>query len=157
MDFTPPEFANIPYGTVAAAPCSPRVEDPGFKGIVIRVPERVTANGREKVSLPICGYYQLDTGPLLEGADVHVHVRTADGKASQSGQVVTDIGANEPEDPPPNVPVDPAIYRGQVSESYFFYDAVRYLPHPLPPGEYDVCVSYGKNRSNIVRVQIAAR
>ena len=158
MDYTPAEFANIPYGTVASAPCAPRVTDPRFKGIVIRAPERVVVKASERVSLPICGYYQLDTGPLVSGAEIHVHVRTADGRASQSGQVVTDMGENEPEVPDPKAGrIDPGQFQGQVSESYFYYDAIRYLPHPLPPGEYDVSVSYGQNRSNTVRVQIARR
>lgn len=158
MDYTPPEFAKIPYGTVTPASCSPKVSDPGFKGIVIRVPEKVVVKGREKPSLPICGYYQLDTGPLVAGAEIHVHVRTADGKAAQSGQVVTDMGENEPDMPDPKAgKIDPARFHGQVSESYFYYDATRYLPHSLPPGEYDVCVSYGQNRSNVARVLISAR
>jgi len=161
MEFQPAEFAEVPYGTIARAPCSPRVTDPRFQGIVIRMPEEVRAAQGEKIRLPICGYYQLPTGPLVMGADIHIHVRALGPNPLPpiSGKVVTDMCENEPEAPDPyaRAPVDPNLYKGQVSESYFHFDALRYLPHALPPGTYEVCVTYGRDQSNVARVTITRR
>lgn len=158
MDFQPPEFANVPYGTIVAATCAPKVDDPRFSGIVIRMPERIGALANEKISVPICGYYQLPTAPLLMGADIYIHVRGVGPTARPplTGKVVTDMGDNEPDAPDPEAgkPVDPDRYKGQVSEAYFYFDAQRYLPHTLPSGTYEVCVTYGQTTSNVVRVTI---
>ena len=101
MEFQPAEFADVPYGTIARAPCSPRVTDPRFQGIVIRMPEEVRASQGEKIRLPICGYYQLPTGPLVMGADIHIHVRGLGPNPLPplTGKVVTDMCENEPEAP----------------------------------------------------------
>lgn len=161
MDFQPADFAEVPYGTIGPAPCAPRIADPRFNGVAIRMPDEVRASADEKIRVPICGYYQLATGPLVMGAEIYIHVRGvgANPLPPISGKVVTDMGENEPEAPHPRSrqPVDPGKYKGQVSESYFYFDAQRYLPHPLPPGTYEVCVTYGRDRSNVARVTITRR
>lgn len=159
MDFVPPDFSQVPYGSVAAASCAPRVADPRFKGIAIRTPERIRVSQGEPIVLPVCGYYQLDTAPLLMGAEIHVHAKGvgATPVPPLSGKVVTDMGENAPEVPPPGPPVNPRDYAGQVSESYFYYDAQRYLPLQLPPGTYDIMITYGRVQSNTVRVEISKR
>lgn len=159
MDYLPPYFADVPFGAVSAAACSPQIIDPRFKGIVIRVPDTVRVIAGEDLVLPICGYYQLDTAPLIMGADIHIHARGvgATSLPPTSGEVVADDGDNEPLAPPPAAPIDPRDYQGQVSESYFFYDAQRYLPVRLGPGVYDIVVSYGRAQSNVARVEITAR
>ncbi len=158
MDIQPPEFAHVPYGTVTPAVCAPKIDDPRFSGIAIRMPERIRASESEKIDIPICGYYQLPTAPLLMGADIHIHVRGvgSNPRPPISAKVVKDTGANEPDVPHPkrNRPIDPNAYKGQVSEAYFYFDAQRYLPPMLPPGTYEVCVTYGDATSNVVRVTI---
>ena len=161
MDFQPPEFASVPYGTIAPAACAPRISDPHFSGVAIRMPDHISASASEKIIVPICGYYQLPTGPLVMGAEIHIHVRGVGAHPLPpiSGKVVTDMGDNEPEVPDPmsRQPIDPNRFKGQVSESYFYFDAQRYLPHKLLPGTYEVCVSYGQTRSNVARVTITRR
>jgi hypothetical protein len=158
MEFQPPEFADVPYGTITAAACAPRIADPRFSGVVIRMPDQIHAKKSEKITIPICGYYQLPTAPLLMGADIYIHVRGVGPAALPpiSGKVVTDMGKNAPSVPNPRAkqPIDPSRYKGQVSESYFYFDAQRYLPHAIPPGTYEVCVSYGQTTSNVARVTI---
>jgi hypothetical protein len=161
MDFQPAEFNHVPYGSIVAAECAPQVEDRRFRGIVIRVPDQVRAMEDEKLALPICGFYQLPTLPLIQGATMHVHVRGAAGTPVPplSGQVVVMDGANEPDDPDPSAgqPVNPRLFAHKVSEAYFYLDGQRYLPLSLPPGSYEVCVSYGETRSNVARVTIVRR
>jgi hypothetical protein len=159
MDYVPSEFADVPFGSITAQACSPRVADPRFKGIAIRLPDRIGVAAGEALVLPICGYYQLDTAPLLMGADIHIHARGVGGTplAPIIGKVVTNTGANEPDARPPKFEIDPRDYAGQVSESYFFFDAQSYLPVKLPPGTYDIAVSYGRTQSNVARVEVAAR
>lgn len=159
MDYTPPYFADAPLGGVSAAACSPQVADPRFKGVVIRAPDTIRISAGEDLVLPICGYYQLDTAPLVMGADIHIHARGvgATPLAPVSGQVVAADGDNEPLAPPPAQAIDPRDYDGQVSESYFFYDAQRYLPARLGPGVYEIVVSYGRAQSNVARVEITTR
>jgi hypothetical protein len=158
MDIQPHEFAHVPYGTIESAACAPKIDDPDFDGIAIRMPDRIRASQNEKISVPICGYYQLPTAPLLMGADIHIHIRGVGGTAQPpvKGKVVTDTGANEPDarDPLRKRPIDPKAYEGQVSEAYFYFDAQRYLPPMLPSGTYEVCVTYGQATSNMVRVTI---
>ena len=158
MDFQPPEFSTVPYGTIAPAACAPRIDDPGFNGVAIRMPDHIRASARETINVPICGYYQLPTAPLVMGAKIYIHVRGVGPNARPpiSGQVVTDMGSNSPEVRNPKLlePIDPNRFAGQVSESYFYFDAQRYLPHKLVPGTYEVCVSYGEARSNVARVTI---
>ena len=159
MDVLPREFADPPYGSLEAAACSPRVDDRQFRGIVIRLPERIRLRSDETLLLPICGYYQLATQPLVQGAVMVVHVRGAGGTPfpPESGQVVVDHGENEPNvpDSAAEAPIDPRLYAHSVSESYFFLDGQRYLKGQLPAGNYEVVVSFGDARSNLAQVAIA--
>ncbi|MCB2076992.1 MAG: hypothetical protein KDE55_04760 [Novosphingobium sp.] len=162
MDFQPPEFNNVPYGSHAEAPCAPpAAKERSFRGITIRTPERVLASQGETISLPVCGYYQLATLPLVQGAVMSVHVRSTDGAipAPIAGEVVVSGGENEPDIPNPDAdaPIDPALYAHSVSEDFFYLDGQLYLPQPLPPGNYEVCVTYGEAQSNVARVQIVRR
>ena len=160
MDFQPPLFDHVPYGSIEAAECAPKVEDRRFRGIVIRVPDQVRLLEEETVTLPICGFYQLPTFPLIQGATMHVHVRGVAGTPVPpvNGQVVVMDGANEPDDPPPPMPPpDPRRYAHKVSEAYFYLDGQRYLPLELPAGTYEVCVAYGEARSNIARFTVLRR
>jgi len=158
IDYVPADFSEVPFGTTVASACAPKVEDPRFHGILIRTPEQIRVSGGEPVIVPICGYFQLATWPLVQGAKMEVHLRGVGGSPVPpvSGQVVVDEGDNEPEVPPPfaNQPKNPRDYDGVISEGWFYLDAQRYLPQSLPPGTYEVMVTYGDDRSNVTRVQI---
>lgn len=156
MDFTPPEFRQVPYGSVEASTCAPRIDDLAFRGIVIRAPARIEIGAGEPLRLPLCGFYQLPSLPLAEGAVMEVHVR-AIGGPPVSGQVVIDTGENEPDIPNPAdaEPLDRKLWAKKVSEAYFHLDAQRYLPQRLVPGRYEAYVSYGDARSNVVQFEVA--
>ncbi len=161
MDFVPHEFNDVPYGSIVAAACAPRDFDPRFKGIAIRTPEAVYLEPSEAAALPICGYYQLDTGPLVAGAVMQVHVRSLDypGPGLTGQVVVQDEAPDEPIVPMPGAeaPVDPRLYAGQLTESYFYVDAQKYLAQKLVPGRYEVCVTYGAARSNVASITVRLR
>lgn len=160
MDFLPPEFARVPYGTQTAGVCSPQAGNPEtFRGIVINIPHRIALKPSEKLKLPICGYYLLPSLPIVQGAVMTVHVRGIGGTsfAPLAGEVVIDRGENEPEVPNPftNRPINPADYKYSIVESYFFLDGQRYFKTQLPPGNYEVMVSFGEVRSNVGRLTIS--
>jgi hypothetical protein len=161
MDFQPIDFHQVPFGSIEQAECAPQIEDENFDGIAIRIPEEIKADASEELQVPICGYYQLPTGPLLMGAEMIIHMRNTDAEALPpvSGQVVTDEGENEPDVPPPweDDPIDPRDFEGQISQSFFYLDAQRYIHQPLPPGTYELCVSYGERQSNVAKVVITRK
>ncbi|MDO7843970.1 hypothetical protein [Sphingomonas immobilis] len=158
MDFIPPDFAKVPYDSQTAGVCSPRVEDEDWRGIAINIPQRITIRRAETLKLPICGYYHLPTFPLLDTKMV-VHVRGAGETKFDpvAGPVVVMDGPNEPVVTKPKKPRDPKMYRYSVSEEYFVLDGQRYFPAQLPPGDYEVMVTYGDARSNVARVTIARK
>jgi hypothetical protein len=156
MQFHPAEFQAVPINTITQSSCSPHVDDRTFRGMAIRVPDRIVAGEGERVVLPICGYYQIGTASVIAGADIHVHVRNASDPQAKpiSGKVVPEPLDEHIAPPPDRGPIDPKRYENQISQSYFNYDAQRYLP-PLAAGTYEVSVSYGPHRSNVARVVIA--
>lgn len=155
MDFYPPEFAAVPYGSIEASACAPQVEDLRFRGILIRSPERIAVGPGETAMVPICGFYQLPSLPLMRGAVMVVHLRGS-VVPPQDGQVVIDEGENAPDvpDPAAGQPLDPRLWAHKVSTAFFHLDGQRYLRQPLPPGRYELFVSYGEARSNVVRFEI---
>ena len=155
MDFLPPVFNDVPFGSQQVSACSPHVEPSNFHGIVIAMPKEVRTIGEETPRLPICGFFRLETLPLLNGAEMRVDVKPMDGgQRPFSAPIVQDGGANEPLARKPQRTINPALYARQMSQGYFHIDAARYLPHPLTPGTYQVKFSYGPGQSNIVQVKV---
>jgi hypothetical protein len=153
MDFTPPIFAQAPLGSDRESECSPKITDENYRGVAIRMPQRVHIKPGETPRLPICGKYQLPTGPLVTGAVMYLHVRSVDGAIPKpiSVALVEGHAASVAVAPP----VNPAIFAGQISKSFFNVDAQRYLPGKLPPGHYEIRISYGEAMSNVERFEIA--
>ncbi len=155
MDFAPPDFREVPYGSIEASACAPRVDDRRWRGMVIRAPDRILVAHGEKTMLPLCGFYQLPSLPLIQGAVMVVHVRGLTAPiAPESGQVVIDSGENAPDEPAPVKPLDPRAWEHKVSVAYFHLDGQRYLKQTLPPGRYEAYVSYGQAQSNVVRFEV---
>ncbi|GGC18093.1 hypothetical protein GCM10011371_02030 [Novosphingobium marinum] len=155
-DYIPPDFGSVPFGSIEQAECAPQVT-PNFNGVVIRVPEQIHIEDGEAVILPICGYYQLPTAVVLDGERMAVHVRSISRPdvPPMSGPVVLQDGDNEPLAPPPEPPpMKRSNLAGRVSDAYFYVDAQKMVSRQLPPGIYDVCVTYAGQQSNVARVEV---
>ena len=161
MDYEPAIFRDVPYGTVMASPCSPQIVDPSFRGIAIRVPARIAARPNEELVVPICGYYVLPTAEAVTAGGMQVHMRNLADPSRPPFEVSVTGGRqrNVPADPPPqgSRPIDVRRFAGQISKSYFNLDIQQFMEQPLPPGTYDIVVSYGRAQSNVGRIEIAVR
>lgn len=83
-----------------------------------------------------------------------VHLRGVNSTMveEQSGRVVITDGQNEPDipDPAANEPIDPELWRYKVSTAFFHLNGQSYFREALSPGSYELYVSYGDTKSNIV-------
>ncbi|AGH95818.1 hypothetical protein [Pseudobdellovibrio exovorus] len=153
MEYTPVLFKNLPFGSLSKSDCSPLVTHEDSKAFLIRTPEQINLSGNEKLILPICGYYNLDTVSVLE-QKTFIHFRKTQVKEAFQTLEVVPEREHEIEAPSRNKPVDLTLYKGQMSTLYFYFDLQNYLPNDLLDGEYEVYVTCGENVSNTSVVQV---
>lgn len=154
VDYKPSEFKNVPFGTLEKSECSPVAADDQARTLMIRMPSEVTLKADEKLVLPICVYYNLDTLSVLEKSPQIYYKNLKEGGEFELVTITPEVEDHEVPAPKSSSKADNEIYKNQVSTAYLYFDAQKYISAPLTSGEYEFYVGIGVNKSDVVRVRI---
>jgi hypothetical protein len=151
MRIEPDELAHLPLDTFGPNACTPRVDDPAWRGIVLRAPSRVVLEDGERAIVPVCGYAMLDVPPQ-PGPPMTLHALTGSGE-----HFFGPIGRRDgnPEIPPPKMAAfDPSQLAGLAAAAFFTCDAIAICALGAPTGTLTVWAELGAARSNDAQVVI---
>lgn len=157
MKYFPSEFNSVPFGSIEKSPCSPNGDDRKTKKLEIRVPSEIRVTPKENTSLPICGFYYLDTLSVLN-AEQQIHIQDVKKLKPLLSFTLHQVREdNEAPDPSLKKPIDESRFKNQISSMYFHFDTnfwKNYWQITLQPGEYTIYLTYGKIKSNTVKFKI---
>jgi hypothetical protein len=156
-------FAAVDAGSGNRSACSPTI-DGNFVGILINAPEKVvfTPGTRDSVSdafarFIICGAYRLDAWELYQLGGFRPGAKLVATDADHDDVFADEMHPPHPMQPQPNPPKWTAQeFAGQTELGYFNENLLDFLPLPQRPGRYDVFVTFGPHRSNVVTVTLEA-
>ena len=154
MKFKPAAFASVPFNTHDKSACSPEVKNENKNTYLIRIPDEIETEPGEKLIFPICGYYCVETFPILRKS-MYLHLKNRDGKTpALKLEAFTIHIEHELEDPSDKEPLEPKLFKNSTSRNYFYLNGGYYVPTQFQSGEYDFCMTYGPLTSNTVKVKI---
>ena len=163
--FSDPAFEEVTEGSLLSNGCSPEVEDPEFRGLVLAAPESVRYTpGRSNpltgafAPVIVCGTYVLAYGALgLDGdfVDAMVFVAVDDDRRETFSGRITGV---ENEIPAPSVfdtsDLTPADFAADVVTGYFNPNLATILSLPERPADYVVYAVLGPYESNRVTISV---
>jgi len=156
MNYIPNLFNGAQIESYDKTSCSPAIPTPfDWVGIIIAAPQKIILEKGEKPIIPICGYYLVPVLAAMKGSPLSVHINPIISKNIFSGLVINE-GDNEPEIPPPDDPssFSENDFKDVSTGGYFNINAQRYINNLLPPGNYDIIITFADLTSNTVRVEI---
>jgi hypothetical protein len=156
-------FASVDAGSGNRSAGSPTL-DASFNGILINAPEKVvyTPGARDPVSgafarFIVCGAYRLDGWELYQLGGFREGAKLVATDVDHHDVFADKMLPPHPMQPQPNPPKYTAQdFAGQTEQGYFNENLLDFLPLPQRPGRYDVFVTFGPHRSNVVTVTVEA-
>jgi len=147
------EFENVAFGSFdEVESCSPEVDD-DFRGLVIAAPKNLPI--QEEMIFPLCGTYQVDEIMFIRFGSFENEIVA----------VVTDLATNQPyqssflddrfqPDVLENFEPDEGV-ENVVITGWYNADLYTLMPAlPKHPGRYQVFVTIGEMKSNVVDIEI---
>lgn len=158
--FSDPAFSEVIEDSLLENACSPRMDDPDFRGLLLAAPEVVTYTPGDRdpfsgafAPVVVCGAYRLDFTTLdLDGdfVDSIVLVAVDEGRRETWSGTMLSV-ENEIEDPEPE---DRSRFAGDVISGYFNPNLAVVLALPERPADYVVYAMLGPYESNRVAVSV---
>jgi hypothetical protein len=160
MDMDPQEFLSVPLNVNQQHRCSPTNNDPRWRGVLIRAPDRVRFKEGESVgdfgafaAIPICGYFHMDI--RLNVPPEPMRLVAVDKRTKQvfSGPII-ELDPSPDEPPPAELPVTPRQVQGLSGGGYFNPNLANFVDLPHTSATYDVHVELRELRSNVVTIEL---
>jgi hypothetical protein len=156
MKMDPPEFEKVSLDERSKNVCSPK--DPGlaWRGVAISAPKRISFPASQGCRVvPICGFYRINALAKTDAGFLLVAKNLKEEKP-RSGRIVS-VKDPSPEEPmPPEKPLDPKLFEGVATASYFNTNLASYVILLPETGTYDIHVEFAGLKSNTVRIEIVA-
>ncbi len=154
-------FEQVPLNEGGPNACSPAAPKLPWQGIVIQAPSVVSFRKGKLVdgqfaAIPICGFYRLPMGKLLDGKPLLLVAINLRDKTRIDGPMI-DVDPGLMAEPPQSEPVRPEDVQGMSTDAYFNPNLARYVKLPAVEAQYLVHAEYGGARSNQVQISVVQR